>query len=254
MSKALEELRNSLAELEADLGFVSLATRLRPRLGEIVNWDAAREVVELARKFMSARDARAEGLFGPLLVRLLASLERYARNLVGEALAVHASRAATYDQIPPHIKTRNVALTGTLLAFTESPRDYLTIHIDTLVANLASCKSGNATYQLNAQAFAAAVTGAGAPAIEKALANVGIHDCWDRIGGDGTLAGVLGTKGARATGKQARSRLEELSRWRNHLAHGGDEEVSLTEDQLRECIAFVSAFSAALDDAALAVV
>ena len=49
----------------------------------------------------------------------------------------------------------------------------------------------------------------------------------------------------------ARDKLKDLWRWRNHLAHGGDEEVSLSENQLRECIAFVRTLSVALDKVVL---
>jgi hypothetical protein len=251
MSRALEELSASLVDLEADLAFVSLAARLRPRLGDVVNWSAKGDAVDLAREFMSAKGARVEGVFGPLLVRLLAGVERYTRRLVEEVVALHAGGASIYDQLHAKIKSRNTVLTGNLLVFSESPREHLEFHIESLVRNLASCHAGSTAYRLNAEAFAAAVVGASPVAIERALENVGVSSCWDKVGADNVLAQVLGTKGPRATGKQARGRLEELWRWRNHLAHGGDEEVALTEEQLRECLAFVRAFSAALDGMAL---
>jgi hypothetical protein len=251
MSKALDELRARLLDLEADFHFVSLATRLRPRLGDVMNWGAAGEVTALAREFMSSKGSRVEGVFGPLLVRLLAALERYTRSLIEEALVAHARRAVTYDQLAPQIRTRNTALTGTLLASIESPRDHLKLHFDSLINNLASCQPGSTAYHLNVQAFGAAVAGMGAATLEKALANVGVRDWWDKLGADSALARVLGTKGSRATGKVARDRLEELWRWRNHLAHGGDEEVALSESQLRECVAFVRTLAAALDSVVL---
>ena len=247
MSKALEDLRARLADLDADLAFVSLAARLRPRLGDVVNWNAQVDVLGLAREFMNAKAVRVEGLFGPLLVRLLAALERYARGLVEEAVNAHSHRARTYEELEAHIRTRHLVLTGNLLASIESPRDYLTFPVESLVANLATCLPGTADYRLNSIAFAAAVFGTGPAALDKALANVGVRDWWDRIGADATLANLLGTKGSRATGLQARERLEELSRWRNQLAHGGDEEIALTEDELRRCVQFVATFTTALD-------
>ncbi len=88
MSSALEELRTRLLDLEADLAFVSLAARLRPRLGDVMNWATAGEATDLAREFMSAKGSRVEGVFGPLLVRLLAAFERYTRRLIEDALTV----------------------------------------------------------------------------------------------------------------------------------------------------------------------
>lgn len=247
MSRALEEHIARLQEIEADLNFVSLAARLRPRLGDVVNWGAVGEVTGLAKEFMSSKNARVEGVFGPLLIRLLAALERYGRNLIKEALESYASRAANYDQLPLHIRTRNTALTGVLLASIESPRDHLTLHFDTLITNLATCQPGNPAYRLNAQAFAASIAGSGPATLERSLANIGVRDWWDTLGLDSALAKALGTKGARATGNRARDKLDELWRWRNNLAHGGDEEVALSETQLRECIALIRTLSVSLD-------
>jgi len=254
MSRALEELRARLVDLDADLAFVALASRLRPRLGSIINWDAPGAVISLAREFMDAKSSRVEGVFGPLLVRLLAALERYMRTLVEEAVALHCSTAPTYDDLTTHIRVRNMVLTGNLLASIESPRDQVAFQAESLVANLASCLPASTGYRLNSIAFAASVMGTGPPALEKALANVGVRDWWDRVGADVQLAELLGTKGARATGKRARERLEELVRWRNHLAHGGDDEIALTEEQLHDCVTFVAAFSASLDIVALDVI
>lgn len=250
MSKALEELRARLLDLEADLAFVSLASRLRPRLSDALDWNTTGDALQLARDFMNAKNARIEGLLGPLLVRLLAALERYTRKLVEESVELYASRFTNYDQLAQAIKTRNIVLTGTLLKFSESPREHLNLHLETLIANLASCQAGSTSYRLNPQAFGADVVGVGPLAIERALRNVGMKDWWDKLGAEPDLARTLGSKGARATGERAQARLEELWRWRNHLAHGGDDEVALTETQLRECLAFVEVFSTALDKVA----
>jgi hypothetical protein len=46
--------------------------------------------------------------------------------------------------------------------------------------------------------------------------------------------------------------LSELSRLRNHLAHGGDGAPLISETDLRDAIAFITAFSKALEDFVLA--
>ncbi len=201
----------------------------------------------MAREFMDARDARVEGVFGALFVRLLAAFERFMRRLIEEALAVHTGRAPIYDELPDHIRIRNTALTGNLLASIESPRSHLALQFDSLIRDLASCRPGSAAYHLNVQAFAAVVAGVGPPTLDRALANVGVSNWWDKLAADSSLASILGTRGPRATGKLARDKMEELWRWRNHLAHAGDEEVTFTEQQLHDCLAFVRAFAAALD-------
>ena len=135
------------------------------------------------------------------------------------------------------------------MAAVEAPREHLAIDAQSLVENLASCKRGSTQFRLNAQAFSAVVSGVGPAIIDKALENVDIRSCWDGIGGSADLEHMLGTKGARATGERARDQIQELWRLRNHIAHGGDEEIVLAESQLHEAIDFVGCFCEALDSA-----
>ncbi len=249
MGAALDELNTRIIELKADLTFVALAAQLRPRVGDVVQWAAVGEVLELVKQFMRAKSSRPEGVYGPLLIRLFAAFERYLRMLIIQSVEERASGVRTYDELPEMLSNRNLVLTGRVLAAIDAPRDYLTLNIESLIANLASCKRGSDSFRLNAQAFSATVTGASPGVIEKALENVDVAGWWDGVGGNSSLAKLLGTKGARATGDRARARLKELWRWRNHLAHGGDEEITVTESQLREAIDFVDCFSAALDSA-----
>jgi hypothetical protein len=247
VSAALDELKARIAEIKADLTFVALATQLRPRIGDVVQWQAAGEVLELVRQFMSAKSNRPEGVYGPLLVRLLAAFERFMRLLIVQSVEHRASGAETYDELSKTISQRNLILTGRVLATIDAPRDHLTLDIESLISNLASCKRGSGSFRLNSQAFSATVTGASPSVIEKALQYVDVSDCWDGVGANVALAKQLQTRGTRATGDRAHERLKELWRWRNHLAHGGDEEIALTESQLLEAIDFVDSFSAALD-------
>jgi hypothetical protein len=247
MADPLDELNARIAELKVNLAFVALAARLRPRIGEAIQWDAAREVLLLIQDFMNNKSVRIEGVYGPLFIALMASFERYVRMLVIQTVEKRAAAAKTYDEIPPPLATKNLVLTGRVLANVEAPRDHITLNVESLISNLASCKTGNASFRLNARAFSTTVTGVSPAVVEEALNAVGLSEWWDGVGGSAELAGLLGTKGPRATGLRARERLKELCRWRNHLAHGGDEEIALSETQLREAIDFVVSFSDALN-------
>ena len=251
MAGALDELNARISELRADLTFVALAAQLRPRIGDVVQWNAVGvgEVLELVKKFMGAKSSRPEGVYGPLLVRLLAAFERYLRLLVIQSVEQRTSGAVTYDKLSETLRKRNLILSGRALAAIDDPRDHLTLDFESLISNLASCKPGSGSYRLNAQAFSGTVTGASPSVIDKALQYVDVSNCWDGVGGNATLAKLLKTKGPRATGVRAQERLKELWRWRNHLAHGGDEEIALTEFQLHEAIDFVDSFGVALDTA-----
>ncbi len=250
MATPLDDLNARVSELREDLVFVSLATQLRPRLHPVVRWDATADVVELARSFMNAKSWRPEGVYGPLLVRLVAAFERYLRMLVGESLQRSVAGVAKYDDLPEHIASRNIALTGRLLAAIEAPRDHLTFETDSLIANLASCKRGSASFRLNELAFSAIITGVSPDLVEKALQNVGAAgNLWDGVGTSSALEKQLETKGPRETGTRARERLKQICRWRNNLAHGGDEDIALSESDLVEAIEFIFCLSEALDQA-----
>lgn len=247
MPAALDELNARITDLKADLTFVALAAQLRPRIGDVIQWQVAGNVLDLVKQFMNAKSSRPEGVYGPLLVRLLAAFERYLRLLIVQSVEQHASGAPTYDELSESLSQRNIVLTGRVLATIDVPRDHLALDVESLISNLATCKRGSGSFRLNAQAFSATVTGASPAILERTLQYVDVSGCWDGVGANASLAKLLQTKGTRATGDRARERLRELWRWRNHLAHGGDEEIALTELQLREAIDFVHAFGTALD-------
>ncbi len=248
MATPLEDFESRIAELLVEVDFLTLATRLRPRLGDVIRWDAQGDVLDLARFFMGTKFSRAEAMYAAVLIRLLAAFERYVRNLVESAVEHRATAAGTYEKLSSALASRNIALTGRILAFIDTPREHLVFNIANLVENLASCRPGNATFRLNSSAFSAVVTGSSPPVIERALQNIDVTEFWDLVGANEGLAKVLGTKGTRATAERAKERLKELWRWRNHLAHGGDEEVELSEAQLRDVVAFVRALATGLDD------
>lgn len=247
MTAAFRELETQFEELESDLAFVAIAMRLRPRLGDVVRWDVGGEVTELVRRFMAAKDSRPEGVYGPLLVRLLGAVERYFRRLIDHCIDQLASSVDDYAKLPQPLCNQNIKLTGRALAAIDEPRDHIALDTQTLIDNLASCKPGKREFRLNAQAFSAAVTGASPANLERALSLLNVKDWWDGIGRHGPLMNALGTKGTRATGDRARERLRELWKWRNHVAHGGDEQPALSEVQLREALTFLRAFTSGLD-------
>lgn len=247
MPPPLEELNTRISELKADLGFVTLAAQLRPRIGHVVQWQAQDAVLDIVRQFMNSKTSRPEGVYGPLLIRLLATFERFVRMLVVHSLEERISVFKSFEEVPESLANRNLILTGKVLAAIGAPREHLTFDIQALISSLASCKKGSQSFRFNTQAFSATVTGASPAIIDKVFESLDVTGWWDGVGGDGDLAGLLGSKGARSTGERAKERLKEIWRWRNQLAHGGDEEISLTEQQLQDAIAFVGYFSAALD-------
>jgi hypothetical protein len=246
MSAALQDLNARLHEIEVDLGFVALALLLRPRVGDVLRMEVGGEVIGLVKQFMSARSVRPEGLYGALLVRLLASLERYVRKLIGQAVASKSKAAPSYESIRDSLGKRNIALTSRLLAGIDSPSDHLSVDFTELIRNLASCTNDDGAFLLNADAFSATVSVPTPRVLDKTFSQIGVND-WKACGGDDELKAALGTTKPKDTAKKAESRLTELCRWRNQLAHGGDAEPAISETHLRDALGFVAAFAASLD-------
>jgi len=247
MPTPLQELQANIEALRHDVEFVRLASQLRLRVGKVLQWQAQGEETELAKRFINSRPSSAEAVYGPLLIRLLASLERYMRSTIAHIVDEKAANAASYDSVAGTLGYRNLVLTGRLLSTLDTPRDYLTFDVEQLVENLASCKRGSGRFKLNAIAFSSALAGVNPSVLEKAFDNLDISGWWDRIGAEAKVMALLGTKGARATGDRAKERLKELARWRNHLAHGGDGEIVISESQITDAIEFVGVFSTAFD-------
>lgn len=247
MSKPLQELQTEIEALKADVEFVRLASQLRPRVGKVLQWQAQGEETNLAKRFIESRPSGVEAIYGPLLVRLLATLERYMRNTIGHVIEHRVASAPDYESLEGALGQRNLVLTGRLLSTLDAPRDYLKLDVEELVRNLASCKRGSREFKLNAVAFSSALGGVSPTFLEKAFDNLDIRGWWDRIGANGDVMKLLGTKGARATGDQAKERLTELAKWRNQIAHGGDGEILISESQISDAISFVGAFSTAFD-------
>lgn len=205
----------------------------------------------LVQSFLNIRHSRPEGLYGPLLIRLLAAFERFVRGLIVWTVDHHYNTVAKFDDLSAGIAQRNRQLTGKMLALSELP-DHLVFDIPLLIGNLATCKAGyTGAFRLNSVVFSSGIAGFSPKHLETALENIDVEDFWDFLGRDEKLIAILGTKGARQTGKEASERLKELSRLRNRLAHGGDGAPLVSEVQLRDAQAFIAALSKALEDLVL---
>ena len=240
-----------LGEITIDADFVTMAAQLRPRLNGVVRWEGIGDDEKgIVQSFLRIKESRPEGLYGPLLVRLLAAFERYVRALVVWTVDRRNQAAKKYEDLSPTITSRNRILTGRVLASAELP-DHLVFDIPALIENLATCKAGGA-FRLNTTVFTFGIAGCSPKHLDIALEYVDIGDCWDSLGRDVQLSSILGTKGARPTGTGAKDKLKELTRLRNHLAHGGDGTPHISETDLRDAIMFITAFSKALEDLVLA--
>ena len=245
MTAAYDELNARLDELVESVNFAATSASLRPRLGGALRWEAGGDAIQLARNFMGSK-SRIEDIYGGLLVRTVAAFEHFARALVEDAARQTAATENNYTDLGEHVRIRHAVLTGRLLSSLEEPLEYQAVDVKQIAENLESCTSGRSSFKLNASAFAAVVTNPRPRVIERALDNLGISDWWDAVGKDRNLQTLLGTKGARDTGKATNGRLDDLCKRRNRIAHAGGGDVTVSESDLRQEIQFVRILAGAL--------
>jgi hypothetical protein len=243
----LNEFNLRLAEFQNDLSFLEHAFELRPRIKQVLDFSKQGAVLELAERFGDLEGNQPESFYGPMLVRLVASFERYLRLLMRDAVEGWAKKAKTFDQLPEGMGDRNLVLSGRLIGNSDSPRDHLYVDLVALVDNLPTCRNGSATYRLNPIVFMDLINGITIDIIEKGLKAIRVNNWQNAIGADKALQAQLNCARTTDATKQMASRLKELSRWRNNWAHGGDNEPSLKNTQIRDTIDFLAAFSKALD-------
>ena len=82
-------------DMAADIRFVTLAATLRPRLGAVMNWNAGGDVVATARSSSKKGPVDSIHSSAGVLVRAMAALERYIRQLVEDAVNTTATNAKT---------------------------------------------------------------------------------------------------------------------------------------------------------------
>lgn len=249
MGQALDEFNLRLTELRADLRLLESTFELRPRICQVLDFEKRGEVLDLARRFAALAGSQPASFYGPMLVRLVASFERYLRYLIRDTVEDWAKKANTFEALPDGLGGRNLVLSGKAIAYSDSPREHLSIDLVELVDNLATCRQGSKAFKLNSFAFMTQITGVTPEIIEKALGLVQVTHWWSGVGADKALQTQLTCTRTPDTTKKAIERLKELSRWRNNWAHGGDDEVTLTGVEVMDALEFLSAFSKALDTA-----
>lgn len=249
MSQALNEFSLRLDELRNDLSLLEHTFELRPRIYQVLDFEKRGDALNLARAFGDITGNQPATLSGPMLVRLVASFERYLRKLMMETVESWAKKANGFDHLPEGLADRNLVLSGRFIASSDSPRDHLSIDLVALIDNLVTCRKGSTTFKLNSSVFMDLIYGVTPEVIEKSLGTIQILNWMNKVGADRALQSHLGLARVPDATKEIKVRLKKLSRWRNNWAHGGEDEISLTFREVREEGDFLLAFSKALDSA-----
>jgi len=251
MTKALEEFTLGIAEIRSDLKFLEQSFELRPRIFDILDTNQQSDAIKLARNFGQNKNIQPASFCGPMLVRLVASFERYSRKLMQEVVDAWAKRAKKFERLPKGLIERNLILTGRVLGNCDPPRDYLNLNSASLVDNLAQCRPGQDEFRLNSEVFMGLIKGVTLDTLDKGLEIAQIQNWLNAVGADRALQTRLEKRRVPDTTKAIEARLKKLSRWRNNWAHGGDEMVSLSIADTLDELEFLKDFCTALDAAVM---
>ena len=247
MGKSLQELIARVDNLRTDIEFIQKSYDFRPHVYKVLNRNGNPDSVVLAERFAQLKDTQAENIYGPLLVRLVAALERYLRGFLQEAVTAWVSKAKTFDRLPRSLINRNIILSGKLMANSDSPRDHISIDIPSLIRNLATCRGSSNDFQINLEAFSTLISGITPEMLESSFRTIKVEEWWNAVCSEPTLVKLAGSKKTTDVTKYAQRRLKDLSRWRNNWAHGGDEEIVLSAMELSNACDFVASFARSFD-------
>jgi len=250
MAAALSEFENRLDEILAAAKFVNRAFRLRPRIGSSIIWGGMEnDLRTLVLGFLAQNMPVELEVMNSLLVRSVGCFERYIRAVAAEALSVQAALASTPGDLPDELRKRNLVLSARLLASLDSPKDHVVFDTRAVITNLARCENNQKPYQLNAVAFSSFIQSPSSDAVDKVLSSVGVNQIFESVGRYLPMQEMLNLNDTRTTNKRTVARLTEIIRWRNNLAHAGDDERSIDSDDLGHAIDFLRTLGRGIDEA-----
>ncbi len=236
----LKEFGLALDELAEDLEFLRLSSRLRPRLGALLNWQAVDgDAAQLAKGFMNLKTVELSPLYRGMIAVLSGTFEQLVRRVVQEAVLQINNDVDVFDKLPDGIKVHNLFFSGRALCAVREPPDHVTIDHYLLVRSLATCTPGAQKFVLNADAFAMFITNLTPSHLGDICHSIGVSLNWDYFGKVNAFEKLFGSKGARSLGKMVSDRLADIVKLRNRIAHTGAGGVTVSEEDVASHIAFL---------------
>jgi len=250
LDPALIELDVLLDEVRTSLQFTEEASRLRPRLNDILRWETVDGETRLAcQRFMELNKFRPETVYAGLYVRLYGGLEQFIRRVLRDVIVEIDSLVEKYDELDVKIQQQNIRRTGDALATILQPPDHFPVNYESLCVNIGSCRDGATTFALNADAFALHYSNITSSQLEKILKRIGIQLDWDDLGRIDSVQLFFDLEGkTRLAADETKDFLNKFSRTRNQISHNGAGGIVVAKQNMDQTVAFVSVFSRALVD------
>ncbi len=239
----LREFAASLEDVRSSIAFVRAATRLRPRLGRLIVWDAAvGDAQTLVTDFIGQRLADPATLYRGLLVIISGAFEQLVSRLVRDAVAQISARVGSYDALPDALKDQHIYRTGQAFLTIKHPVDHISIDYGIFSKNIGTCQPGAKQFTLNAEAFTTTMKSVTPTHLGDVLKRIGFDLKWDDLGRVTAMQRHFGKTRTRETADQIQTELASFARQRNRIAHTGSSGVALSDGDLENVANFLQIF------------
>ena len=247
LANALKEFELALDEFTTNLEFVRTASRLRPRLNDMLNWQMMDvEAQALATRFLQQQATEESLLYRGMVVSLAGAFEQFVRRVLRDSVQAMSGAGVIYANLDQHIKNENIYRTGVALQTIKEPLDYMNFDYEVLGKNLGTCFSGSGQAVLNADAFAVFLSITSPKNLVDALKRIGIDLHWDDLGRVQALQKSLEKSATRETTKAIQDFLRGFGQTRNKIAHTGSGGIVVTDSDFQQLLNFFRAFARAL--------
>lgn len=249
LKNAAKEFDLAMDDIASNFEFVRTASRLRPRLKEMLHWEGMDgEAKAMVAAFLKQESTELSLLYRGLVVSLAGAFEQFVRRVLRDG--VHAisggGAGVNYDGLDEHIKNENIYRSGIALQTIREPLDYLDFDYESMSKNLGTCFSGSGQAVLNAEAFAVFLSIISPKNLDDALKRIGIDLKWDDLGRLGPLQKALDRDATRETAKAIQDFLKRFGQTRNKIAHSGSSGVVVTELDFEQLLRFFRVLAPAL--------
>jgi HEPN superfamily RiboL-PSP-like protein len=237
---ALKEFDATLDELGSSLEFLKASSKLRPRLGDFLDWPGmSGDAKSLVGQYFKHTSPEPIPFYRGIVIILVGTLEHLLRNLIQEAVLRLSQTTATYDELDDKIKKENIRRSGQALTTIVKPLDHFEFDYYSLCKNLGSCIPGSKEFRLNAVAFGVFISTMGSDNLEEAFRRLGINLDWDELARDSGLQRFFDRSTIRETNKDIQDYLTDFIKKRNKLAHTGGSGITFSSDEIENLIRFV---------------
>lgn len=247
LARALKEFEAALDDLSGNFEFVRVASRLRPRLGGMLNWGAMDgDAAALAKRFMGQRNGEEALLYRGMVVSLSGAFEEFVRRVLRDGISAINEAGMSYAALEEEIKRENIYRTGLAFQTIHEPLDYLDLNYESLSENMGTCLTASEKAILNAEAFTLFVSIVSPDSLAKSLRRIGVDLRWDELGKVPAVQSVFEKGKTRETAKEIQSFLRKFGQTRNKIAHTGSSGIVISEPDLEQLLAFFRTFAGAL--------